>query len=432
MKQTDKIDKLIKNLKTTATPELDQRIDTLIEQSNAKQAQPLNSWRIIMHSKMTKVAAAAIIIIAVLTGIYHFTGSIDGASVAWAQVVEQLSNHEKYKYREQVVREKGIQVPTKDIYHWNLSLRRQEEDNGNTQIIDMRAEDVITIQLYPTQKKAIVTKLIGFGPKKDPDIIDMVKRFEQESTEKLGTKKQNGKILHGFRHQPNKFNDFTVWVDPETKLPVEIELKHPQADQTIFMDEFEFDFNLPMSAFSTDIPDGYEVETIIEDYRSFEPKEISPEDIQKNLNHTAYVVKKLPWMNQISTIEAIDPLGTRVKVYLTGIQMNDGNVIIIVQGNYFDTDRMVWMPNQQLALQTLDGIKLYIHPNGAIYADRFLESLAKADPNFFDYKNLSEERFTRMVVMPNEKAVISISANKKMSDEKLQELAESLVKIESN
>ena len=44
-----------------------------------------NIWRIIMHSKMTKPIAAAIIIV-VLIGIYQMTGSIDGASVAFANV----------------------------------------------------------------------------------------------------------------------------------------------------------------------------------------------------------------------------------------------------------------------------------------------------------------------------------------------------------
>jgi len=39
-----------------------------------------------MKSPMTKLAAAAVIIIAVLIGIQHFDGSIDGTSVAWADV----------------------------------------------------------------------------------------------------------------------------------------------------------------------------------------------------------------------------------------------------------------------------------------------------------------------------------------------------------
>ena len=315
----------------------------------------------------------------------------------------------------------------------NLSLRRQEAEDGTIQIIDMREKDAVTLELYPDQKKAVVTKLLGFGPRKDPDIVDMVKRFEQESTERLGTKKVDGKVLHGFRHLLNEHNDFTVWVDPETKLPVEIELKHFREGkhwQTIFMDEFEFDFQLDPSAFSTDVPKGYTVETLVNDNRKTEPEVAVPEDIQKELNHAAYTLEKLSWFEQMQTIKHTDPLGTKAPVIMTGIKTDNGNVIVIAQGNYYDVERMVWLRQQELKLETPDGIKLYTHPNGAIYAKYFLESFTKARPEFA-YQTLSEKRFTRMIVMQNG-VVVSLSANDEMSDEQLQQLFESLVKIESN
>jgi hypothetical protein len=383
---------------------------------------------ITMKNTTTKLATAAAIIIAVSIGI-HFLG--DGTSVAWSQVVEQISSHTKYKCRQRVVREQGPQIPTMQVYHLNLQQRRQEVENGDIHIIDMRGEDAITVELKPAEMKATVTKLLGFGPKNDPDIIDMVKRFEQESTERLGTKKVDGKTLQGFRYKPNEYNDFTVWVDPDTKLPVEIELKHPTVGQTLYMDQFEFDFDLDESAFSTDVPDGYEIENLTLDYRPVEPKEVTDNDIRTSLNHTAYTVEKLPWMKKIIMIETIDPLGTRAKVYLIGIQSNDGNTIIIVQGDYYDIERMVWIPEQQLVLETPSGIKLYIHPNGSIYARHFLDAFAKANPDFFNIENLSEERFTRMIVMPDE-TILGLSANKQMSDEKLQQLVESLKEIKAN
>jgi outer membrane lipoprotein-sorting protein len=49
-------------------------------------------WRTIMKGRMTKLAAAAVIIIAVLIGINQFGGSIDGASVAWADVAERFES----------------------------------------------------------------------------------------------------------------------------------------------------------------------------------------------------------------------------------------------------------------------------------------------------------------------------------------------------
>lgn len=116
---------------------------------------------------------------------------------------------------------------------------------------------------------------------------------------------------------------------------------------------------------------------------------------------------------------------------MTGIQSDDGNIIIIVQGNYYDIQKMVWIPKQQLILTNSGGIKLYTHPNGSLYAQYFLESFADANPDFFNIKNLSEERFTRMIVMPDG-TVMSLSANRQMSDEKLQELVESLIEIKAN
>ncbi len=387
-----------------------------------------------MKSQITKLAAAAVIIIAVLIGVNYLGGSMDGTTVAWAQVVEQISYYTKYKCRQRIVREQGPQIPAMQVYHLNLQQRRQEHEDGIIGIIDMRGTDAITVELDPAQKKATVTKLIGFGPRKDPHIIEMVKRFEQESTERLGTKKQNGKILHGFRHQPNKYNDFTVWVDPDTKLPVEIELKHPQAGQTIFLDEFEFDFELDPSAFSTDVPDGYEVKTIIQDYRPVEPKQITAEDIRTGLNHTAYTIKKLPWIQKLIIMQVNSPLMRVGKVYLIGVVTDDDNNIIIDQSNmHSDYKEMImeWILSEQLVMEAPSGAKLYADPDGSEYARLNLESFAKANPEFFDMRNLSEERFTRMIVMPDG-TVLGFVANKKMSNEKLQELVESLIEIKAN
>jgi outer membrane lipoprotein-sorting protein len=387
--------------------------------------------RIIMRNPVTKTAAAAVMIIATLIGIHYLDGSIDGTSVAWAEVLEQISSHTKYKCRQRVVRGQGPESPTKQVYHLNLQQRRQELEDGSIHIIDMRGEDAMTVQLDPTQNKAIVTRLLGSGPMKDPNIIEMIKQFERESGERLGTREKNGKTLHGFKHKQRAQNEFTAWVDAETKLPVEIEIRHLDRGQTIFLDEFEFDFDLDPSAFSTEVPDGYEVKNLTLYYGPFEPREISAQDIRAGLNHAAYTVGRLPWVEKIVMAETLSPLGTRNKVYLTGIRTDDGNTIIVIQGNLYDLERMVWIPNEQLVLTSPGGAELYTHPNGSIYAKCFLESLAEACPEFFTTENLSEERFTRMIVMPNE-TILGLAVNQQMSEEKLQELVESLTKIRTN
>jgi hypothetical protein len=407
--------------------------EALPESKGIKQAHTeLNKWRILMRSKTSQLAAAAVIIIGVFISIHFLGGPIGVASVAWSQVVEQISSHTKYKCRQRVVREQGPQVPVMQVYHLNLQQRRQEVEDGSIHIIDMRGEEAITVELYPDRKKAVVTKIIGFGNSHDPDIIEMAKRFDQESTERLGTKKVNGKVLYGFHHQPNEHNDFTVWVDPKTKLPAEIELKHPQRGQTIFLDEFEFDFELDPSAFSTNVPDGYEVKTIVQDYRPVEPKIIIAQDIRSGLNHAAYTTGNLPWIKKLIIMQIGDPLMKKMgKVYVTGILSDDGNNIIIDQSNTHSDYKeafMEWILKEQLVMETPSGTKLYTHPRGSDYARLYLEGFAEANPEFFNIDDLSEERFTRMIVMPDG-TIMGLSVNKPMSDARLQELVESFVEI---
>ena len=92
---------------------------------------------------------------------------------------------------------------------------------------------------------------------------------------------------------------------------------------------------------------------------------------------------------------------------------------------------MGWILKEQLVIEASSGAKLYTHPNSSTAARVFLESFAEAKPEFCDIKNLSEERFTRMIVMPDG-AIMDLVANKQMSNKKLQELVESLIEIKAN
>lgn len=75
MNPTDKIDNLIKQLKTPASPELDARIDALLEQPSQQTVRPLKIWSKIMKSNITKSAAAAILIVAAFIGMKMLSGT---------------------------------------------------------------------------------------------------------------------------------------------------------------------------------------------------------------------------------------------------------------------------------------------------------------------------------------------------------------------
>ena len=112
MKAAGNIEKLIKKfcakekLCVKTSDEMDKRIldDALVayKKSKKKTSAPTepNIWRIIMKSRITKLAAAAMIIIAILISIYEFGGSIDGAGIAWADVVQRVEQSYNEYYTE--------------------------------------------------------------------------------------------------------------------------------------------------------------------------------------------------------------------------------------------------------------------------------------------------------------------------------------------
>ena len=96
MRPTENIEDLIKSLHDTTSADMDERVlknsfKALEKSKRIKSAETKpNIWRKIMNSKLTKLAVAAGLIIAVLIGINQFGGSIDVASVALADVIEKI------------------------------------------------------------------------------------------------------------------------------------------------------------------------------------------------------------------------------------------------------------------------------------------------------------------------------------------------------
>jgi hypothetical protein len=71
-----------------------------IKEPNPRPTVSLESiWRTIMKSGMTKLAAAAVIVAAVMVGLHYYAGPIGVTSVAWAELVQRVeqSHNEYYK-----------------------------------------------------------------------------------------------------------------------------------------------------------------------------------------------------------------------------------------------------------------------------------------------------------------------------------------------
>ncbi|MHC4212561.1 MAG: hypothetical protein ACYSWP_04205 [Planctomycetota bacterium] len=93
MKPSEKIEKLIKDVNIKTNTQTDKAVlDDILNTFEKSAGQSPKIWRIIMKSRMTKLTAAAVIIMTVVVGIQQY-----GISTAWGQLVERIEqSHEEY------------------------------------------------------------------------------------------------------------------------------------------------------------------------------------------------------------------------------------------------------------------------------------------------------------------------------------------------
>ncbi|MBA7621048.1 hypothetical protein ES703_28405 [subsurface metagenome] len=214
----------------------------------------------IMRSRITKLAAAAVIIIAILTAI-HFLGSpIEG--IAWADVVRPILTARTVVFN--VITVEGENVPITRTMNMGTQRVRSEvlSPDGKTvqaiAIVDFDTSRML--QLIPNQKTAVLIELKDI-PEKPENVLEELRNMVTELqndpnvlVEPLGEKEIDGQIAKGFRASGPDV-ELTVWADPQTTLPIRMEQKWRQM-QFVYTD-FQFDIEMDESLFSMEIPEGY-------------------------------------------------------------------------------------------------------------------------------------------------------------------------------
>ena len=178
---------------------------------------------------------------------------------AAAQVTPQVEAFKPYSCIQTVAMDSGTSTSQK-IKRLSLSRRREENigDSGVT-IIDMSKQPVRILELRPEQKTAVETILTNKGPMQDPDLMQIVRSLENGERQDLGQRTFGNRQAHGF-HAALPGNDFTVWMDEETDLPILIELVHPGQGRKLIYSDFKYDQQFDEGLFSTAAPEGYSVE----------------------------------------------------------------------------------------------------------------------------------------------------------------------------
>ena len=290
MENSENIERLIKafctdkNSSARTTEQLDEKILNAAlsareeyKRTQSAQTQP-KIWRIAMHSKLTKLAAAAVIALAAIIGINQFAGG----SITFADVIKPILNARTvvldYVIGEgpdalemhDIVIGSRIRRTTSNIDKTKKILdpmvRSTLSNMDMTMILDLEDGRMLTLVAFGVTKIASYNDIQGTGLEGTGSVLDFVRNVVSRvkdnpdaDIQDLGEKEINGQKAVGF--YVKSFHDgLTIWANKKTSLPIRIEFAEGKTSTVI--KNIEFDVPLEESLVSMEVPAGYTMKDI--------------------------------------------------------------------------------------------------------------------------------------------------------------------------
>lgn len=202
-----------------------------------------------MKSSITRIAAAAVIIVAVLVGISQFT---DG-TVTFAQAIEPILNAQTIVF-DLVIGNDETSPVMHEVVSGSRIRRTISNIPGMVMIIDMDNSKMLALDT--AGKTANYVELGQLGNKTE-NYIESVRRIIIDlqgglDIERLAEREIDGRNAIGFKGR-NDTGSITIWADPKTALPIKIELERERWPATFK----NFEFDPQIEQISMEIPEGY-------------------------------------------------------------------------------------------------------------------------------------------------------------------------------
>jgi hypothetical protein len=213
-----------------------------------------NVWRIIMKSKITRIAAAAAIIFAVLIGIHSLTGG----TVTFAQVIEPILKARTVIFDFLIGEEEGSPV-MHEIVVGSRIRRTVSNIPGMTQILDLENGKMLVLQA--ADKTAVYVNIKGKLQERSRGYIEFVRKVlmelkDSQKVKSLGEQETDGQKAIGFAGRGLIGDgELKIWADPETAVPIRVELQIGQL--FVVLKNFKFDVPIEDSQVSMEVPEGY-------------------------------------------------------------------------------------------------------------------------------------------------------------------------------
>lgn len=282
MKPTENIEQLLEQINVTPDPQADsQKLNAILKaQADAQKQTPAETspeiWRTIMRNPMTKLTAAAAVLI---IGVVLFTQLIV-VSPSFAEVVKPILNAQTMIY-DFLIGGEDSHIVMHDIVSGSRIRRNVSNMPNVTMIVD--TDTARMLHLDNQKMEALYFDTTGpmqRGTRGYLKFLRQVIRDLQENPEfaprKLGTKTIDGRKMIGYA-VGDEHKGLEVWADTKTALPVLIKITFGK--EVTILKNFEFDVPVADSLVSTEVPAGYK---LVEKQNDFF-KDISEQDFINGL-----------------------------------------------------------------------------------------------------------------------------------------------------
>lgn len=232
-------------------------------QSHATLPALIELGRQIMRSPTAKPALAAAIVLALLGGIYYLGGSIDGTSRAFADICRNVTQSSTVRF---ITRSSTLtaQVYEKDGYLVRTELQATGPMPFDTILMDKQASDYLYMD---SQRKVAWHPSVEFRHATSSvyELFTNYLHMPGYSVKKLGKERIGDRLSVGFRLTTRDEVlgplQYDIWTDPETRLPIRIDLTGHAPDGQAFehvTTDIVFDEPLDDALFDFE-PEGFQI-----------------------------------------------------------------------------------------------------------------------------------------------------------------------------
>jgi outer membrane lipoprotein-sorting protein len=287
MNSADEIKRLFKEAELSVNSDADEKVFEDIQIARQKSevnmpAAPVSIGRILMKSPIIKIAVAAVITIACLTGVFMFNRT---SGVALADVLNQIEQISVYMYQMSMSMSGQMVVGQPVDQEMNVKIL-VSHDYGMKMTTDVSSpvggENILQEMYMLPQKKAMIIVMPSQKRYMQMDLDDqMVKQTQQQNNdprlmikqileckyESLGISTIDGIEAEGFQtSDPNYLGgmmggqvDVKIWVDVATQLPVlsEMDMQIGEIQMHAVMHDFQWDVTVDAAEFEPVIPEDY-------------------------------------------------------------------------------------------------------------------------------------------------------------------------------